>query len=232
MRLVVAIATNANLSMHQLDVKSTFLNGAMEEEVYINRLQEFVVNGEENEQSNPTGAPTEVKRILKKEIGEERIHARVKIVSLVSCKENIETGVETKVIGKALQVSLSSSEAEYIVAFETACQVACLEALMKELQVKNLCKVKLLVNNKSVIDLARHLAAHGRSKHIEIRNGTPRHQTKVQTIQEQNDICRDGSSDMSGVAANYHSRYSFHVAVRTGNLLAGMEHKPSSYPGG
>ncbi|RDX68052.1 Copia protein, partial [Mucuna pruriens] len=44
-----------------------------------------------------------------------------------------------------------------------------LEALMKDLQVENLGKIKLLVGNKFAIDLARHLAAHGRSKHIETR---------------------------------------------------------------
>ncbi|RDX82758.1 Copia protein, partial [Mucuna pruriens] len=55
--------------------------------------------------------------------------------------------------------------AEYIVAFEIACQT-----LMKDLQVKILGKIKLLLpDNKSTIDLARHLIAYGRSKHIETR---------------------------------------------------------------
>ena len=47
-RFVVAIATNANWSMHQLDVKSAFLNGPLEEEVYVSQPQGFVVKGEEN----------------------------------------------------------------------------------------------------------------------------------------------------------------------------------------
>jgi len=34
-RFVVAIATNANWSLHQLDVKSAFLNGPLDEEVYV-----------------------------------------------------------------------------------------------------------------------------------------------------------------------------------------------------
>ncbi|RDX78417.1 Copia protein, partial [Mucuna pruriens] len=96
----------------------------------------------------------------------------------------IQIGVKTRVIEKASQdafssieelqfpkpvVALSSCEAEYIATSETACQVVWLEALMKDLQVENLGKIKLLVDNKSTIDLARHPASHGRSKHIETR---------------------------------------------------------------
>ena len=40
---------------------------------------------------------------------------------------------------------------------------------MKELQVKSKSKVKLLVDNKFSIDLARHPTSHGRSKHIETK---------------------------------------------------------------
>ena len=66
-------------------------------------------------------------------------------------------------------VALPSCEAEYIAASEAACQEVWLDALMKELQLEKSCKVKLLVDNKSVIDLAKHLVSHGISKHIETK---------------------------------------------------------------
>ena len=66
-------------------------------------------------------------------------------------------------------VALSSCEAEYIAASEAACQAVWLDALIKELQLEKSGKVKLLVDNKSAIDLAKHPASHGRSKHIETK---------------------------------------------------------------
>ena len=41
-RLVVALATNEDWSLHQLDVKSAFLNGPLEEEVYVQQPIRFV----------------------------------------------------------------------------------------------------------------------------------------------------------------------------------------------
>ncbi|RDX82188.1 hypothetical protein CR513_37053, partial [Mucuna pruriens] len=46
-RLVVAITINVGWSMHQLDVKSAFLNGPLEE-VYVDQPLGFVVKGKEN----------------------------------------------------------------------------------------------------------------------------------------------------------------------------------------
>ncbi|RDX81134.1 Copia protein, partial [Mucuna pruriens] len=83
---------------------------------------------------------------------------------------------------KELVVALSSSEAEYIATFEIACLAIWPEALMKDLQVDNLGKIKL-VDNKSAIDLARHLASHGRNKHIETRFHFLRKQVNNEKVQ-------------------------------------------------
>ncbi|XP_014501147.1 uncharacterized protein LOC106761996 [Vigna radiata var. radiata] len=66
-------------------------------------------------------------------------------------------------------VALSSCEAEYIAACEATCQAAWLDSLMKELRINVTEKVRLLVDNKSAIDLTKHPTSHGRSKHIETR---------------------------------------------------------------
>ena len=51
MRLVVVISNYYQLEFVQLDVKSAFRNGKLEEEVYIEKPQGFVVKGEEDKVS-------------------------------------------------------------------------------------------------------------------------------------------------------------------------------------
>ncbi|XP_014499939.1 uncharacterized protein LOC106760988 [Vigna radiata var. radiata] len=64
-------------------------------------------------------------------------------------------------------VALSSCEAEYIAVCEATCQAAWISSLMKELKIEGGEKIRLLVDNKSAIDLTKHPTSHGRSKHIE-----------------------------------------------------------------
>ncbi|KAK1423986.1 hypothetical protein QVD17_19297 [Tagetes erecta] len=47
-RLVLAIAAIRNLEVHQMDVKTAFLNGNLEEEIYMEQPEGFKVTGQEN----------------------------------------------------------------------------------------------------------------------------------------------------------------------------------------
>ncbi|GJR73899.1 zinc finger, CCHC-type containing protein [Tanacetum coccineum] len=47
-RLLIAMASIHNLIIHQMDVKTSFLNGELDEEVYMNQLQGFIMPSNEN----------------------------------------------------------------------------------------------------------------------------------------------------------------------------------------
>ncbi|RDX92871.1 hypothetical protein CR513_24943, partial [Mucuna pruriens] len=84
-RLVVVVAINASWSMHQLNVKSAFSNGSLEEEVYVDQLLGFVVKGKENK-------VYKLKKVLNKH--QERINDYLSHISLKKCTS--EHGVYVK----------------------------------------------------------------------------------------------------------------------------------------
>ena len=47
-RIIMALTTHFNLELHQMDVKTAFLNGDLYEEVYMKQPEGFVVDGKEN----------------------------------------------------------------------------------------------------------------------------------------------------------------------------------------
>ncbi|GJU25639.1 retrotransposon protein, putative, ty1-copia subclass [Tanacetum coccineum] len=46
-RMIIAIAALRNLEIHQMDVKTAFLNGDLEEEIYMNQPEGFIAPGQE-----------------------------------------------------------------------------------------------------------------------------------------------------------------------------------------
>jgi hypothetical protein len=46
-RVLISLAASYGLLVHQMDVKTSLLNGELDEEIYMNQLDGFVVKGEE-----------------------------------------------------------------------------------------------------------------------------------------------------------------------------------------
>ena len=66
-------------------------------------------------------------------------------------------------------VALSTCEAEYIAAAACTCQAMWLGYILGELNLVEEGPVKIYVDNKSVISLAKNPESHSRSKHINIK---------------------------------------------------------------
>ena len=66
-------------------------------------------------------------------------------------------------------VALSTCEAEYIAGALTACQAVWILNLLQDLKIKVNKPLKLMIDNKSAINLAKNPVLHGRSKHIETK---------------------------------------------------------------
>ena len=66
-------------------------------------------------------------------------------------------------------VALSSCEAEYVAAALGACQGVWLSRLIAELKNEQVQKFRLLIDNKSAIELSKNPVHHERSKHIDTR---------------------------------------------------------------
>jgi hypothetical protein len=47
-RLLLALAVQKDWEVHHMDVKNTFLNGDLQEEVYVSQPSGFIVDGEEH----------------------------------------------------------------------------------------------------------------------------------------------------------------------------------------
>ena len=73
-------------------------------------------------------------------------------------------------------VTLSTCEAEYIFGALLACQAIWMMNLLHELKFKVRKPLKLMIDNKSTISLAKNLVLHGRSKHIDTKYHFPRNQ--------------------------------------------------------
>jgi hypothetical protein len=65
--------------------------------------------------------------------------------------------------------ALSTCEAEYIAGTFATCQMIWLDSVLKELKHDVQKPLKLMIDNKSAISLAKNPISHGRSKHIETR---------------------------------------------------------------
>ncbi|XP_071694431.1 uncharacterized protein [Rutidosis leptorrhynchoides] len=148
---LVALAAQRMWKIYQLDVKSAFLNGFLEEEIYVEQPQGFIKKGKEDQ----------VLKLKKALYGlKQAPHA---------CNKTRHRVRNQFVIKKQETVAQSSAEAKYVAAANSANQAKWLRRILEDMGEKQDETTQILRDNKSAIAMAKNHVFHGRTKHIDIK---------------------------------------------------------------
>nr|GEX75475.1 hypothetical protein [Tanacetum cinerariifolium] len=163
-RIFLAFAAHINMIIYQMDVKTTFLNGILREEVYISQPYRFVDQDNLNH----------VYKLKKTLYGlKQAPHACMKLLGdrLVSWSSK-----------RQKSAAISSMKAEYIIL--SGC---CAQDLWTRSQLTDygldFNKVPMQCDNKSAIVLCCNNVQHSRSKHIDIRFHFIKEQVKNEVVE-------------------------------------------------
>nr|GEZ19184.1 copia protein [Tanacetum cinerariifolium] len=144
--IFIANAESKNMTIYQMDVKTSFLNGELKEEVYVCQPEGFI------DPNHPTHMQT--MQVVKTH-EEVRQFLGDKLVSWLSKKQN--------------STATSTIEAEYIAMFGSCAQILWMRSHLTDYGFA-FNKIPLYCDNHSANALSCNNVQHSRSKHIEIRH--------------------------------------------------------------
>ncbi|GJY43457.1 retrovirus-related pol polyprotein from transposon TNT 1-94 [Tanacetum coccineum] len=192
--IFVANAANKNMIIYQMDVKMTFLNGELKEEVYVSQPEGFVDKDNPSHFANlmttkfkmsmmgqmsfflglqisqsPKDSPTVEKNILDADLQGKPVeptHYRGMIDSLMylTASDKLVSWSSKK----QKSTAISSTEAEYIALSGCCVQILWMLSQLTDYGFK-FNKIPLYGDNKSAIALCCNNVQYSRSKHIDVR---------------------------------------------------------------
>eukprot|EP00253_Pinus_taeda_P005356 PITA_05356 len=139
-QLTLALAAQKGWKVHQMDVKSTFLNGDLGEEVYTTQPPDADFAGSVDDRASTLGY----------------LMSTGSATMSWSCK-------------KQATVATSSAEAEYISAWEEACEIVWWHKILQDLGISQVEATSLFIDSQSTIKLAKNPVFHSKTKHVDTK---------------------------------------------------------------
>ncbi|KAK3037862.1 hypothetical protein RJ639_031222 [Escallonia herrerae] len=145
-----------DLELEQLNVKTAFLHGELEEQIFMRQSQGFViqdVNG--------------LKEQLKREFEMKDLGATKRILEM-EIQRDRPAGILYLSQKKYIERVLQRFEAEYIVAIEAVKEAIWLKGLVGDLGLKQESSI-VYCGSQSVMHLTKNQMFHERTKHIDVK---------------------------------------------------------------
>nr|GEZ30163.1 putative ribonuclease H-like domain-containing protein [Tanacetum cinerariifolium] len=149
-RIFLSFAFYMGFIVYQMDVKSAFIYGTIDEEVYVTQPPGFV---DPNVKTASTPIETQKPLVKEEEAADVDVHLYRRLISW-QCK-------------KQTNVANSTTEAEYVVAAYYCGQVLWIQNQLLDYGF-NLINTKIYIDNESIICIVKNPVFHSKTKHIEI----------------------------------------------------------------
>ncbi|GKB38819.1 retrovirus-related pol polyprotein from transposon TNT 1-94 [Tanacetum coccineum] len=179
-RIFITFAAHMNMVVHQMDVKTTFFNGILREEVYVSQPDGFL------DLENPNHV-YKLKKALYGTINMGLWYTKDSCIALTTFGDADDAGCQDtrkstsgsmQLLGDRLvtwsskkqkRTTISSKEAEYIALSGSCAKILWMRSQLTDYGL-GFNKIPLYCDNKSVIALCCNNVQHSRSKHIDIRH--------------------------------------------------------------
>ncbi|GJR42582.1 retrovirus-related pol polyprotein from transposon TNT 1-94 [Tanacetum coccineum] len=153
-RILLAYACTLDFKLFQMDVKSAFLNGFINEEVYVAQPLGFI----------DFTKPNHVYRLKKALYGlKQAPKAWYNILKVFLIKHDYTMGM------KQTSLAISTTEAEYVSAGKACQQALWMKQALVDYGIK-LDDIPIMCDDKGAIDLSKNPVQHSHTKHIELRH--------------------------------------------------------------